>query len=188
MGLINWRTFRDGPNVMGQARGFMAITPVDPGQEAALRAYLEGLPQADSPLARLPGTHFARLVIVDHLVPENEEHPDRLPCPMLVFTACYDGAEDPFLDALVRDLADEAREIWGRCVGCPDPSGAALRAYLLHNQINSGFFVSGYKDATLPAVRKALHNREKVIELAVRGQSMSPAQLRAAFVSEIGAP
>lgn len=186
MGLINWRTFRDGPNVMGQARAFMAITPVDPGHEADLRAYLENLPQADSPLGKLPGTHFGRFVVVDHLEPEGESDPDRLPCPMLVFTACYDGAQDPFLDALVRELADEAREIWGRCVGCPDPSGAALRAYLLHNQITSGFFVSGYKDATLPTVRKALDNREKVIELAVRGQSMSPAELRAAFESEIG--
>ncbi len=186
MGLINWRTLRDGPNVMGQARGFMAITPVEPGEEPGLRAYLEGLPQADSPLARVPGTHFGRFVIVEHLEPEGETHPDRLPCPMLVFTACYDGAQDPFLDALVSELAAEAQEIWGRCIGCPDPSGAALKAYLLHNQINSGFFVSGYKDASLPTVRRALESREKVIDLAVRGQAMSPGELRRAFESEIG--
>ncbi len=106
---------------------------------------------------------------------------------MLVFTACYDGAQDPFLDALVRDLAAEAREIWGRCVGCPDPSGPALKAYLLHNQITSGFFVSGYKDASLPAVRRALENRAKVTDLAVRGQAMSAGELRRAFEAELGA-
>ncbi len=186
MGVINWRTFRDGPDVMGQARGFMAITPVAPGRDAELRAYLEALPQADSPLARLPGTHFGRFLIVDDLVPEDEKQPDRLPCPMLVFTACYDGAQDPFLDAVVRELATEAREIWGRCVGCHDPSGPALKAYLLHNQITSGFFVSGYKDASLPKVRDALNNRDRVIDLAVRGQSMSPGQLRVAFEAELG--
>jgi hypothetical protein len=186
MGVINWRTLRDGPNVMGQARGFMAITPVVPGQEADLRAYLEGLPQADSPLARLPGTHFARFMVVDRLEPEGERDPDRLLCSMLVFTACYDGAQDPFLDALGRELTVEAREIWGRCVGCSETSGAALKNYLLHNQINSGFFVSGYKDASLPAVRRALANREKVIDLAVRGQTMVPGALRRAFESELG--
>ena len=184
MGLINWRTFRDGPNVMGQARGFMAMTPVVPGQEAELRACLERLSQARSPLARLPGTHFGRFVIVDQLEPEGERDPVVLPCSMLIFTACYDGAQDPFLDALVRELATEAREIWGRCIGCHDPSGAALRDYLLHNQINSGFFVSGYKDASLPTVRSALENRAKVTDLAVRGQTMSPSELRRAFESE----
>ena len=51
-------------NRAGQATAFMAITPITGGEESALQEYLRGLPQGDSPLSRLTGTHFARWVIL----------------------------------------------------------------------------------------------------------------------------
>ena len=54
-------------NASGQATAFMALTPIRPGSEAELRAYLEALPRDASPLARLAGTHFARWVILERI-------------------------------------------------------------------------------------------------------------------------
>jgi hypothetical protein len=180
---------RGGPNVSGQAYAFMAMTPVAPGKQAALRAYLEGLPRgADSPLARLECTHFARWVIVEDLVNDPDQpREDHLPCPSLIFTSNLDGPLDRYLDVLCERLAPEAGEIWGRCVGCPDgASGPALKAYLLHNQIDTGFFVAAYPTATVAKVRGALALRERMIDLAIRGQSLSSAELQQAFAEELG--
>jgi hypothetical protein len=175
-------------NVAGQAYAFMAMTPIVPGREDELRAYLEGLPRDNSPLARVPGTHFARWVILPDWVNDPAQpHEDHLSVQYLIFTSNLDGALDPYLDELVTRLEPEAGEIWGHCIGCPDPAaGAELKAYLLHNQIDTGFFAAAYPKATLPTVTASLAQREKAISLAVRSQRMTPAELRAAFDAELG--
>ncbi|MBA3746389.1 MAG: hypothetical protein H0W96_02720, partial [Solirubrobacterales bacterium] len=40
-------------NIAGQTYSLLVLTPIRPGQEDALRAYLEALSRDDSPLARL---------------------------------------------------------------------------------------------------------------------------------------
>jgi hypothetical protein len=173
----------------GQASAFMAMTPVAPGEEPALRAYLESLPQRDSPLARLERTHFARWVILGDFVDDPAQpHDDDLSTPYLIFTSNFDGPADSYLDELCERLAPEAREIWGRCRGCPDTAaGAELKRYLLEHRIKTGFFVAAYPDATATRVKTSLELRERMIDLAVRSQAMDPGELRAAFDAEIGA-
>ena len=109
-------------NVSGQAYALTVLTPIAPGGEEDLRRYLEGLRATGSPLARLPRTHFGRWVIVADFVPEDERRPDHLASPYLLFTTCFDGALDSYLDELCAELAAEAREIWGRCAGAPQPA------------------------------------------------------------------
>lgn len=170
-------------NVSGQACAFMAMTPIALGEEPALRAYLEGL-REQRPLARSKRTHFARWVIVPHYVDDaKQRHKERLGGPYLVFTSNFDGPLDSYLDELVAELADEAREIWGRCVGAPQ-SAADLKRYLLHNQIDTGFFYAAYPTATVVKVRAALENRDLLIDFALRAQSMPPEELREAFLAE----
>ena len=54
------------PNVSGQAYAFMAMTPIVPGEEGALRTYLDGLrDHGPSPLTKLPRTHMGRFVIIE---------------------------------------------------------------------------------------------------------------------------
>ncbi len=102
-------------NTSGQATAFMALTPISPGAEPALRSYLEALPQDASPLARLAGTHFARWVILPDWVNDpGQSRQDHLGGPYLIFTSNFDGPLDPYLDELCAKLAAEAREIWGR--------------------------------------------------------------------------
>jgi len=123
----------------GQASALTVIAPIAPGAEADLRRYLEGLRATGSPLARLPRTHVGRWVIVEDLAPEDERTPDRLAAPCLLFSVCFDGALDGYLDELCEELAPEAEEIWGRCAGAPQPpAGAALKGYLLAHRPGRG--------------------------------------------------
>jgi hypothetical protein len=173
-------------NRSGQATAFMALTPIRAGEEAPLRSYLESLPQDGSPLARLGGTHFARWVILDDWVnDQSQPREDHLESKYLIFTSNFDGPLEPYLDELCVKLAVQAREIWGRCIGCPpDATGPQLKAYLLHNQIDTGFFVAAYPHATVPQVKAALAAREQLIAFAVRTQGMGADDLWRAFGDE----
>ena len=175
------------PDRAGQASALTVLTPIAPGAEDDLRRYLEGLRATGSPLTRLPGTHFGRWVIVGDFVADDERGPDHLAAPQLLFTACFDGPMDGYLDQLCDVLAPEAAEIWGRCAGAPQPpAGAALKAYLRAHHHTSGFFVAAYPQATVAQVRAALAQRDAVIAFAREAQGMDPAQLQAAFHERLG--
>jgi hypothetical protein len=175
------------PDRSGQASALTVLTPIAPGAQDDLRRYLEGLRTSGSPLARLPRTHFGRWVIVADLVPDGERDPDHLATPYLLFTACFDGALDTYLDELCGELAAEAPAIWGRCLGAPQPAtGAALKAYLRAHHAKTGYFVAAYPQATVGQVRAALEQREQVIAFARSAQGMDPVQLQKAFLEQVG--
>jgi hypothetical protein len=179
------------PNVCGQAYAFMAMTPVKPGEKDALAEYLRGLRgRGPSPLAKLPRTHLGRFVIVEdfHNDPSwkqrREEHLDQ---PYLIFTSNFDGDLDSYLDELCERLAPEAKEIWGRCVGCPESaSGAELKTYLRHNQIKTGIFFAAYGQAPTATVKRSLSQCERMIEFAIGSQGLEPAELQRRFLDEFG--
>jgi hypothetical protein len=179
------------PNVAGQAYAFMAMTPVKPGEERPLAEYLRGLrDRGPSPLAKLPRTHLGRFVIVPdfHNDPtwkqRREEHLD---LNYLIFTSNLDGDLDSYLDELCEKLVPEAKEIWGRCVGCPQsPRGAALKQYLKHNQIKTGIFFAAYGHATVGTVKQCLRQRERMIAFALAAQGLEPEALQKAFLAELG--
>jgi hypothetical protein len=174
-------------DVSGQAFALTVLTPIAAGQDEALRRYLESLRAngARGPLARLPRTHFGRLVIVRDFdfVSDKVPDPDHLSTPHLLFTACFDGDLDSYLDELGTDLAAEAQEIWGRCAGAPQPAtGAALKDYLKAHRITTGFFVAAYGQATVDEVSRALDQRQALIAFAQRAQGLAPADLQREFL------
>jgi hypothetical protein len=179
-------------NVFGSAYLLMVLTPVKPGEEDALRAYLEGLRDGDgdgdgerSPLQRLPRTHVGRWLILPDLPQDPAATSDHLDLAYLLFTAAFDGDRDSYLDELVVALAPEAGEIWGRCVGCPEPAaGGALKRYLTHNQIDAGFFFAAYPQAAVADVVRALDKRERLAAFALRTQGMAAERLQEEFVRE----
>jgi hypothetical protein len=178
-------------NIAGRTYSLLVLTPIRPGHQDALRAYLEALPRDDSPLARLERTHMARLLIVDDMPvpPSRPDLADPLDGPYLLFTSNFDGDLDSYLAGLCERLAPEAAEIWGRCIGCPDPpQGAALKAYLGRNQIQSGFVFAAYADASVARVRSALDKRERLTDFVIRAQEMQPAERRTAFLEQFGSP
>jgi hypothetical protein len=159
-------------NVNGNAYALTVMTPIARGREEALRRYLESLPRRDGPLAKLPGTHLGRWVIVSRL--DGEE----LAGPYLLFTSNFDGPLDPYLDALCS--LPEAAEIWGR-------AGEDLKAYLLQHRVKTGVFFAAYPQATVDDVQRGLDRRERLIDFAVSSQGMDAAQLQAAFDAEFRA-
>jgi hypothetical protein len=176
-------------NVSGQAYGFLAMTPIRPGEEVALKAYLEGLSaRGERPLSKVPRTHMARWVIVERftcLPSYKQRRTETLEIPSLIFSSNFDGDLDSYLDDLCEALEPEAPEIWGRCIGCPDRArGAALKEYLKHNQIDCGFFYAAYGQATVSRIKASLDQRDRLVAFATRAQGMEPAELQRAFVSE----
>jgi hypothetical protein len=108
-----------------------------------------------------------------------------LGCAYLLLSATLDGDIDTYLDDLADLLDEEAQHIWGSCVGAPQPArGAALKRYLLHNQLATGLFFSAYPDATVPRVRSSLHDRDRTIAFAVRAQAIAPLERQRAFLEE----
>jgi hypothetical protein len=119
--------------------------------------------------------------------PPGRDLHDPLGGPYLLFTSAFDGDLDSYLDELAERLVPEAGEIWGRCIGCPQPAeGAALKAYLGCNQIDCGFAFAAYANASVARIRAALDERARLIDFAVRAQDLEPAQRRAAFLDEFG--
>lgn len=168
-------------NRAGQAYAFMAMTPVIASQEQELRELLQSFTQQRSPFAALAQTHFARWVIIrDWVNSRAQPREDRLGCPYLIFTSNLHGSIDAYLDALCAHK--DAAAVWGHCVGAPQPaSGEALKAYLLHNQIDTGFFVAAYPDASVQEVQASLALREQLIAFAVSSQGMDAETLQSAF-------
>ena len=176
-------------NLAGSTYSLMVLTPIRPGLEDELRAYLAALPRDGSPLARSERTHMARLLIIDDMPvpPGRPDLADALDGAYLLFTSNFDGDLDSYLAELCECLAPEAGEIWGRCIGCPDPpEGAALKAYLGRNQLESGFAFAAYGDASVAQVRSALDKRERLADFVVRAQEMTPSARRRAFLEEFG--
>jgi hypothetical protein len=174
-------------NTLGQAYALTVLTPIRADAEASLRAVLAGF-ETDGRLAGLRRTHFARWVILaDFINDPSQPTEDHLACPYLLFTATLDGELDTYLDMLCATAW--APGVWGACIGAPDPAaGAPLKAYLRHNQIDTGLFFSAYPETRVEEVHRCLEIRERTIDLAGRGQRIHSAALKQAFLDTFGAP
>ena len=131
-------------NICGQAYSLTVLTPIIDGQETHLAQYLNALPTGDaSPLAGVPGTHFARWVVIDDVIYEGPDQGDRdhLEHPRLLFTSNFDGDLDPYLEALRTGLGESADTIWGHCIRYPGrEEGAAVARPPPHPQTETPLF------------------------------------------------
>jgi len=176
-------------NQSGQAYAFMTMTPVLPGQEDELVARLAAWgSDRDSPLARMGSTHFARFVVLHDLVYQGPPQVrDSLQSAYLIFVSNFDGDLEPYLESMLDLMADEAEEVWGLCVGFPGTTDRdRFFAYLLHNQVDTTFFVSAYPGATVPQVHDSLDLRRRLVDFAVAAQGMEPEQLMTAWRRDFG--
>ncbi len=174
---------------MPQTHGLIALAPILPGREGAVRAALDRLPSgADSPFARSGATHFARWVIINRLMYAGPPQPrDTLRSPYLLFTSHYDGALDAYLDELCARLPTELDALYRHCVGYPGVRDRrAFAAWLRRGQVAPSFYFGAYADASLGQVLTALDLRERLRAFALATQGLDAAALQAAYRRTFG--
>jgi peptidoglycan hydrolase-like protein with peptidoglycan-binding domain len=177
-------------NVSGQAYALTVLTPIEHGREEALSAYLDALGDGDgSPLARVPGTHLARWVVIGQVKQQpGQRRKDALKAPRLLFTSNFDGPLDAYLEALRSGLAGDADAIWGNCTGYPGHQDAAgFPAWIRQHQIEAALFFGAYGEQTVSAVHTNLAARTGLIEFALETRGLDPAALHARFLERFPA-
>jgi hypothetical protein len=168
----------------GQARALTLLAPVEPGRASDLAALLDALPGgADSPLARVHGTHFARWVLVDQLVYQGPpQRRDTWKAPRLLFTTNFDGPLEPYLEALRTGLGADGDSIFGHCSGYPGSAdGRAWTGWLRARAVPSSLFFAAYGDQTVAEVNVNLDLRARLTAFALAAQGLAPAELQARF-------
>jgi hypothetical protein len=170
-----------------QAYALNVLTPIAPGLEMDLREQLEAIEVGPaSPFARVPGTHFARLVVIDRLAFEGRpERKPELRLQYLLFSSVFDGGLDDYLRALCDHIPRcKADAIWGSCAGAPQPVTAdagAFAHWIRHNQIHTDAFFAPYGGATVDRIRHSLRLRGHLAEFARETQYWTPPELKKHF-------
>lgn len=171
-------------NRVGGAYALTVFTPILPGHEDELRAYLAGLPVGEhSPLARLDRLHLSRIQIFDELVYQGPpQKPDRLTSSQLLFTSTFDGELDPYLDDICDRIPHDADTWWGHCVGYPGTADrAAFRRYIRKHKVDTDLVASAIPNATVQHVRESLALRDRIAAFAADAQGLDAAALQARF-------
>jgi hypothetical protein len=177
-------------NQNGQIYGLTILSPIIQGDSkdlahaTAIRWYLANQPRDHlSPLARVSGTHLARLVVMDDVVyvgaPACEEH---LQSRYLVFETNFDGDLDAYLISMATQAGAFVHSVWQHCVGYPgidDPS--AFAAYMKKCQVNTTFFFADVNNKTVEQNLKALQLQSALARFIERHQGEEPAVLQKAF-------
>lgn len=179
------------PNQNGSVYGLTILSPIiddenaTPSHDLQIRKYLASLPTgAESPFAIAPGTHLARLVVMDDVIyvgmPACEEH---LKSKYLIFESNCDGELENYLRGLADGIPQHLDAVWSHCVGYP---GAAdpqkFVDYMKACQIETTFFFAAVNDKTVTESLRALQTQRAVADFIASHQGMEPARLQAEFL------
>ena len=183
------------PNQNGNVYGLTILSPIiddeqaTPSHDLQIRKYLATLPTGvDSPFAHAPGTHLARLVVMDDVIyvgmPACEEH---LHSKYLIFESNLDGGPngdlDSYLNGLAQNIPEHLDAIWSHCVGYPGAANAeAFVNYMKSCQLETTFFFAAVNDKSVPETLRALETQRAVTDFIATHQGMEPRQLQAEFI------
>jgi len=177
-------------NQNGAVYGLTILSPIIddktavPSHDLQLREYLASLPTGeDSPFALAPGTHLARLVVMDDVVyvgmPSCEE---LLKSKYLVFESNLDGDLDTYLSGLARTVPQHLDAIWSHCVGYPGAGDTqAFIDYMKTCQLETTFFFAAVNDKNVTQTLRALQTQRAVADFIADHQGMKPEQLQIEF-------
>jgi len=179
------------PNKNGSVYGLTILSPIiddekaTPSHDLQIRNYLAHLSTREqSPFAVAPGTHLARLVVMDDVIyvgmPACEEH---LKSKYLVFESNLDGDLDDYLNGLAESMPELLDAIWQHCVGYP---GAANRRafveYMKACQLDTTFFFAAVNDKSVPQTLRALQTQAAVADFIASHQGADPDSLQQEFI------
>ena len=172
-------------NVSGQAYALTVLAPILDGRADELRAHLDGLGDgAASPLARVPGTHIARWVVIDDVIYQGHGQPKRdTLSPRLLFSSNFDGDVGAYLEGLRTGMAADADAIWSHCRGYPGHAdGPAFAAWMRAHMLEAALFFAAYGGMTVEQVHTNLERRRGLLALVLDGQDLPPDDLKARFM------
>jgi hypothetical protein len=165
------------PDTTGAISHVTVLTPVLPSRRRTLDALLERW-NGNSPFARVPALHLARLTILDDLrgprgrVPLDPAH--------LVFAATVDGSANELPGMLAALMGDSCDELWACCDGYPGSADtAAFGAYLQAHRIVAELVFATFT-ASVSEIRDALALQAALGRIVAMGAAMDAGSLRAA--------
>jgi hypothetical protein len=179
------------PNQNGSVYGLTILSPIiddekaTPSHDLQIRKYLATLPTGtESPFAQAPGTHLARLVVMDDVIfvgyPAIEEH---LQSKYLVFETNCDADLDEYLGGLVKAVPEHFDAIWSHCVGYPGSANPrAFIEYMKACQLETTLFFAAVNDKSVPETLRALQTQRAITDFIASHQGMEPARLQAEFL------
>jgi hypothetical protein len=178
----------------GSVYALTAVLAVNRGSERELRRRIRDWRKARSPFAQVPGTHFARLVVIDRLVFEGpEQHRPGVHGQYLLFTATFDGADgqarDEYLDEMCRRVPQEVESVFCLCAGAPCPladNPAGFRRWIARHQIPVAAFYGHDPKATVSEIRRAGALRAAVSRFARLNAYERPEVLKERFEQVFG--
>jgi hypothetical protein len=175
------------PSKSGSVYGLTLLCPIlndaaaIPSHDLQIRAHLAKLSLgSDSPFAVAPGTHLARLVVLDDVIyvgaPSCEEH---LKSKYLVFESNCDGDRESYLTGLAKAIPAELDAIWTHCVGYPSDGARNVPAFLEYMkrcEIETTFFFAPVNDKTRFQTLVALRNKAYIARFIVEHQGKPAAE------------
>ena len=180
------------PNLSGSLYGLTILSPIiddenaTPSHDLQIRKYLASLDTREaSPFALAPGTHLARLVVMDDVLyvgmPACEEH---LNSKYLVFESNCDGPLDDYLGGLAATVPTQLDAIWSHCVGYPGAANrAAFIAYMKSCQVDTTFYFAAVNNRSVRETLRALQAQTAVADFVTAHQSAGPATLQRDFLA-----
>lgn len=178
------------PSRSGSVYGLTLLCPIIdddsaiPSHDLQIRYYLSKLSLGpDGPFAIAPGTHLARLVVLDDVIyvgmPSCEEH---LHSKYLILECNCDGDRDSYLTGLAKHIPDQLDAIWQHCTGYPGSKDlAAFLSYMKRCEIETTFFFAPVNDKSVTQTLSALQTQRAVAAFIATHQSCSAADLQRDF-------
>ena len=140
---------------------FILLAPLRGGEADAARAAIGAL---DEPFARVPGTHLARVQVLEG------RH--------LLLAADHDGPLEAWLKAAARELD----AVLAHCAFWPGADNLAeVVTWARDRSLPAGFSVVGSPHATVEDVGEALALRERLARFAAETEGLDDAALHAAW-------
>ncbi len=179
------------PNQNGSVYGLTILSPIiedpkaTPSHDLQIRDYLAQLStREDSPFAQAPGTHLARLVVMDDVVyvgaPSREEH---LKSKYLIFESNCDGDLDSYLSGLAAKIPEHLDAVWKHCVGYPGAANrTAFLSYMKACQLETTFFFAAVNNKSVTEALRALQTQTAVADFIATHQGVDAATLQREFI------
>ncbi len=178
-------------NKNGSVYGLTILSPIiedekaTPSHDLQIRNYLAQLDTREgSPFALAPGTHLARLVVMDDVIyvgmPACEEH---LKSKYLVFESNLDGDLDTYLGGLADTVPEHMDAIWQHCVGYPGARNRqAFIDYMKACQLETTFYFAAVNDKSVTETLRALQTQTAVADFIATHQGADAATLQREFI------